>query len=89
MEFLKDFGKTALIYSGNEISYAELLENVSSFANLIDITPNDRVAIVMENRPEWVYAFYGTWKKGGIVVPVDFMSTPQEIRYILQDAEPR
>jgi len=88
MEFLKDHGKTALIYRGSEISYAELLESVSSFANLIDITPNDRVAIVMENRPEWIYAFYGTWKKGGIVVPVDFMSTSQEMRYIFNDAEP-
>ena len=89
MEFLKDHGKTALIYKGKEISYAELIENVKSFANAIDIIPGDRVAIISENRPEWVYALFGTWKKGGIVVPIDFMSTPSEIEHILRDSEPR
>lgn len=89
MEFLKDYRKTALIYKGEEISYGELIENVKSFANAIDILPGDRVAILSENRPEWIYALFGTWKRGGIVVPVDFMSTPSEIEYILSDAEPK
>lgn len=89
MEFLKDFGKTALIHKDSLISYSELIENVKSYATLIDILPDERVAIVSENRPEWVYAFFGIWKRGGIVVPIDFMSTPEEIRYILEDSSPR
>ncbi len=88
MEFLKERSKTALIYKGEGISYGELIENVLSFASLIDIFPDERVAIVMENRPEWVYALFGTWKRGGILVPIDFMSTPEEIRYILNDSNP-
>ncbi len=83
---LKDHGKTALIYRGKEISYSELIENVGSFANLTDILPDDRVAIISENRPEWVYALFGTWRRGGVVVPIDFMSTPEEIAYILKDS---
>ncbi len=89
MEFLKDFKKTALVHRGREISYGELIENVSSYANLLDILPGERVAILSENRPEWVYAFFATWKKGGVVVPIDFMSTPEEIRYILEDSKPQ
>ncbi len=86
---LRDHGKTALIHGGRRISYADLIENVGSFANLIDLMPDERVMILSENRPEWVYALYGAWKRGTIAVPVDFMSTPEEIAYILQDARPK
>ena len=89
VELLRDYGKTALVYKGREISYAELIENVKSFARAIDILPGDRVAIISENRPEWIYALFGTWRRGGIVVPIDFMATPSEIEYILRDSEPR
>jgi long-chain acyl-CoA synthetase len=86
---IRDHRKTALIHRGREISYRELIENVNCFANLIDVLPEDRVMIVSENRPEWVYALYGTWKRGGVAVPVDFMATPEEIAYIVRDSEPR
>ncbi|NPA32816.1 MAG: AMP-binding protein [Aquificae bacterium] len=89
MEILRDFRKTALIYRGEEISYAQVIENVGSFANLLSILPDERVGIVMENRPEWVYALFGTWKRGGVVVPVDFLSSPEEISYIVSDCSPR
>jgi len=86
---LRDHGKTALIHKGREISYRELIENVSSFARAADILPGDRVLIVSENRPEWAYSLFGVWRRGGIAVPVDFMSEPDEIAYVLKDAEPR
>ena len=84
----KNFNKTALIYREREISYFEVLENIKSFASVMDIFPDDKVVIISENRPEWVYALFGAWRKGGIVVPIDFMSTPQEIEYILHDSKP-
>ena len=83
---IRDHRKTALIYGGREISYSELIENVGSFANLVDTLPDERVAIISENRPEWVYALFGIWRKGSIAVPIDFMSTPEEIAYILKDS---
>ena len=83
---IRDHGKTALIYGGREISYSELIENVGSLARLIDTLPDERVAILSENRPEWVYALFGTWRRGSIAVPIDFMSTPEEIAYILKDS---
>lgn len=85
---LMDYGKTALVKGSLDISYSELIENISSFANLADVLPGERVVILSENRPEWVYALYGTWQRGGIGVPIDFLSTPQEIAFILKEAEP-
>ncbi len=86
---LKDHGKTALIYKGREISYAQVIENVNSFASLVDVLPAERVLIVSENRPEWVYSLFGIWQKGAIAVPVDFMSSPEELAYIIGDSEPK
>lgn len=86
---LRDHGKTALIHRGREISYSELLENVGSFTNLIDTLPDERVLIISENRPEWIYSLYAIWRRGSIAVPVDFMSTPEEVAYILKDSRPK
>ncbi|MDQ7037811.1 MAG: AMP-binding protein [Aquificota bacterium] len=86
---IRDHRKTALIHRGREITYRELIDHINSFANLTDVLPDERVMIVSENRPEWVYALYGTWKRGGVVVPVDFLSTPEEIAYIIRDSEPK
>ena len=85
---IRDHGKTALIYKDTHISYSELIENVESYANLLDILPGEHVAIVMENRPQWVYAFYAVWQRGGVVIPIDYMSTPEEIAYVLMDSTP-
>jgi len=89
MELLKDHGKTALVARGREISYGEVIEKASSFGLLSGVSRGDRALLVMENRPEWVYALYGVWSVGGVVVPVDFLSSPEEIAFVAKDAEPK
>ncbi len=84
----RDFKKTALIYKDQEISYSELIERTKEYARYMDILPGDRVVIYAENRPEWIYALYGTWQRGGVGVPVDFMSTKKDLEYILRETEP-
>lgn len=86
--FTKDFQKTALIHNDNEISYGELLRNISRYSSILNVSPGDRVAIFSENRPEWVYCFYAVWNEKGINVPVDFMSTHEEVSYIINDCTP-
>ncbi len=85
---LRERGKTALIHKAKSITYRELIENIKSFAYLLDVAPGDKVAIISENRPEWVYALFAVWQRGAIAVPIDFMSSPQEIEYILKETEP-
>lgn len=96
MKMFKDAGAAAIAAEGNNISYAELVRRSRDYAVMIGarfVTPasddlGPRVAIVCENRPEWVYAHYGIWMSGAVTVPVDFMSTPDEIRYIIDDCRP-
>jgi long-chain acyl-CoA synthetase len=85
---IKPLEKTALIHKGQEISYISLLENIKKYSNILDIKPEDKVAIFSENRPEWIYAFFAVWEKCGVNVPIDFMSSEDELFYILNDSKP-
>jgi long-chain acyl-CoA synthetase len=46
-----------------------------------------RVAILSENRPEWVVAYLGVCLAGGVVVPLDSQISPAEWRTLLDDSE--
>ena len=86
--FLQDHKKTAIIWKDQQISYSELIENVGSYASIIKKDNLSKVAVFSENRPEWIYAFYSGWKKNACVVPIDFMSSSEDVAYILNDCKP-
>ncbi|MGC9286049.1 MAG: AMP-binding protein, partial [Hydrogenobaculum sp.] len=86
--FLRFYNKTAFIYKGKSISYKELIEKAEFYSAAIDIMPGDRVVIFSENKPEWAYALFGIWRRGGIAVPIDHMASEDEVAFIIQDARP-
>ena len=88
MMFIKNSPNIAIVTENSEISYTDLLKTVALFSDILGNLDGKRVLIISENRPEYIYAFYGIWKSDGIVVPVDFMSTPDEIAYIINDCSP-
>ena len=51
------------------------------------LSPGDRVAIVMRNRPEYLEALYAIWHAGLVVVPVNARLHRDEIAYILDQSE--
>lgn len=97
MQFLKRHDKTALGFEGKDYSFSDLISTANSYSKKIETfikekntskTIGSRIAVFMENRPEWAFALYGIWEAGGVCVPIDFMSTPDEIKYILEDCKP-
>ena len=48
--------------------------------------PGDRLAILSENRPEWVMADYAALCARGVTVPIYTSLLPDQVRYILADA---
>ena len=86
--FLKLSDGTSIKYKNQSISYRELISKVHQFASLYTINDKDRVVIFAENRPAWLYAFHSIWHNSGIALPIDFMSTPKELAYILSDSKP-
>jgi long-chain acyl-CoA synthetase len=86
--FLRDHNKVAIIAGEKEITYKELLEKITFFADQLKVRKGSHVVIYSENRLEWIYAFYAIWKNNAVPVPVDFMSGTEDLAYILQDCKP-
>lgn len=55
----------------------------------IGVNPGDRVAVWLQNVPEFVIALIGTWRAGATVVPLNPMLREKEISYQLSDSAAR
>ncbi|MBN1938473.1 MAG: long-chain fatty acid--CoA ligase [Candidatus Aminicenantes bacterium] len=49
--------------------------------------PGDKLAILSENRPDWVMIDFAVLGAGGVTVPIYPTLTPEQIRYIIDDSE--
>ena len=84
--------QTALLTNDLSISYAELRQKIASFANYLHklgIKKGDRVALMCQNSPEFLYSYFAITSIGAIIVPLNLMLTIDEVKYILQDSESR
>jgi len=82
-------GDPAIYYFEETISWGELLHRSRSFAARLraqDVGPGDRVAIQMQNDPEFLVAQYAAWMRGAIVVPVSPMFKEREVAYAMSDS---
>ena len=77
-----------MIWRDQPIGYAELLGSISAFAAQLPSGAPGKIAIFAENRPEWAYAFYAVVKRGHTLVPIDFMSSAEDVAYVLGDCHP-
>lgn len=85
----KEVKRTALIFEGRRISYAELNELVNKLASLLvklGVKRGDKVGILLRNCPEYAVSLFGIIKAGGIAVPLNFMLKEEELKPILEDA---
>ncbi len=65
-------------------------KTISSIQSSIEsLSPDDRVVICMENRPEWIASLFAVLFKGAVAVPVDYMLTKDEVFNILKDCQPK
>jgi long-chain acyl-CoA synthetase len=71
------------------LSYRQLDQAVNQFAAAVQglgVGKGDRVAIHLPNCPQFVIAFYGTLRAGGIAVPCNPLYAPAEMEHQLNDA---
>lgn len=71
------------------ISYSDLRSRVATFAHglvALGIERGDRVAIISENRPEWVIADQAIVALGAVNVPLYPTMTAKQIEFIFNDA---
>ncbi|WP_433289840.1 AMP-binding protein [Pseudonocardia sp. CA-142604] len=76
-------------YFDGRITLRELDELSDAFAvGLLDsgFSAGDRVALYLQNVPQFVIAMVGTWKAGGIAVSVNPMNRARELDLLLRDS---
>ncbi len=90
MKWLCFADKDALVCGDRHLSYRALASAIAHTSAVMKAhaAKGDRVVLLGANSLEWICAFYGVWHLGGVAVPVDFMSTPEEIAFILSDCRP-
>ena len=79
---------TAIVCGQSSINYKQLNNKVANFNYHIKDFPAERIAIFSENQLGWIYAFYAGWNHGATMIPIDFMSTIDEVAYIIKDCYP-
>ena len=83
-------GDRVAIYYGDEtITYRELQRRVNKAGNMLrggGIEIEDRVMLLMADRPQFIETFVGAMKIGAVPVPVDVRSSPEEVAYYVDDS---
>ncbi len=85
---IKDFNRIAIMAGEKDITFTELIHNISAVANHLPIKQGEKCIIFSENREEWIYSVFAIWQKRSIAVPVDATSTVSDLAYILSDCTP-
>ncbi|HUI88808.1 MAG TPA: long-chain fatty acid--CoA ligase [Anaerolineales bacterium] len=81
--------RACTIFKGAVISFQEMNDRTDRLAAaLVDmgVKKGDRVGIFMPNTPQFVEAYFGILKAGGVVVATNPLYTPPEIAYQASDA---
>nr|MDO8091057.1 AMP-binding protein [Candidatus Sigynarchaeota archaeon] len=82
----KNRDKTFLIFDDQEISYRKLNETVNRVANgflKMGVKKGDKVAIMMENCPEYIYTWFALSKIGAIEAPLNVFHKGDLLQYLI------
>jgi long-chain acyl-CoA synthetase len=82
----------ALRCDGATTTFSELADNAARFAAYLGdqgLSPGDRVAVMLTNRPEFAMVFYGVLHAGAVVVPIDPLRTAGEVEFFLTNTGAR
>lgn len=79
----------ALLFQGQAVSYRKLDRLSTAFAHALiglGAKPGDRVALLLPNCPQIILSFFGIWKSGGMVVPLNPLYTERELEHALRES---
>ena len=89
IKYLYDRKKIAITYGEEKYSYADVIKYVNYYSEFLDISKGDRVALMMENRPESIFSFFSIWAKKGIALSLDAGYTVEQLAFVLNDSKPK
>ncbi len=95
VEFLKTraekYGEKLFLF-GEETSisyraFDEITDRIAYGLEKIGVLKGDHVAVLHPNSPQVLLSYYSIIKAGGVVVPINTIYTPREIKFILNNSE--
>ena len=72
------------------VSYGKLWESVEKLAaglRVLEIEPNDHVALLGASSPRWITAYLAILRSGCVAIPIDKELKATELRHILNDSD--
>ncbi len=85
-------GHTAINYYGNKISYEQLWGESCRLAGALadmGVKKGDRVAVYMQNSPQFIISFFGILRANAVVVPLNPMLMSRELAILVGDCGAR
>ncbi|MGZ5155904.1 MAG: long-chain fatty acid--CoA ligase [Caldimonas sp.] len=82
--------KAAYVFFGRSVTYRELRDQAEALAGWLQgqgIRAGDRVALFMQNCPQFSIALYGVLRANAVVVPVNPMNRAEELKHYITDPD--
>ncbi len=89
-EFQPD--KTAIDSEAGQLSYKQLrvlTDWCVEYFHALGLKAGDRVAILALNHPDWFIAAFAAARSGVILVPMNWRLSVDELKYVVEDCEPK
>ena len=83
-------GRVAVLTEHEQITYDQLDERVNRVGNALEamgVTKDDKVCVMLPNIPEFLYAWWGNAKLGGITVPLNTALKGEGLAYIINHSD--
>lgn len=79
--------KIAVVQGNRRITYGEMDKRISQLSSFLlgKVKPGDRIGILSENSPEYIIAYFGIQKAGGISVGINHLYSSHEAKIILNN----
>ncbi|MFH1397167.1 MAG: long-chain fatty acid--CoA ligase [Candidatus Omnitrophota bacterium] len=82
--------RTAIVFGRKKISYKTLnqaTDHIAAGLIHLGIKKGDKIAIFLDNCPEFIIAYFSILKAGATVVAINYMYKIEETKFILQDSQ--
>ena len=82
--------KAAYLFFGQSLSFMQLrrqAEAIAGWLQSVGVRAGDRVAVFMQNCPQYAAAYYGILRANAVVVPVNPMNRAEEFKHFIVDPQ--
>ncbi len=81
--------RPALVFEGRGVTYGELDARASRCGHGLrdaGVRAQDRVMLLVHDRPEWFYAYLGAMKLGAVPVAINPLASAEVLRFVVEDS---